>query len=528
MKAIEYILTGKEMQLYDKNTIEKLGVPSLVLMEQAALAALEEIEKEMPLRDKRILIISGTGNNGGDALALARLLWLKEALVKVVLVSNSLPKKISFTNEAGQQYEIIQKMGIPVVTELPSDSYDMIIDGIFGVGLNRKIEGKTAELIALVNSYSGRKISLDIPSGVDATTGQIHGVAFYAHKTITFAFYKRGLFFSPGSEYCGERIKKTIGITQYSFLGSKPKMAALNEKITSYLPKRPDTGHKGTFGKILIVAGSRKVAGAAYLAAKAAFLSGCGMVKICISKSQYEAVFSLLPEAMYDCYDSVEEIPSLLEKSIPWADIIIMGPGMGIEEEGQKLWEIVIQGEKKPLVLDADGLTLLAKKENSFLLEHLQKKKESQRVLVLTPHPAELARLVGQSMEEIDRNWEEILKQYAKKMKAVMVRKNARTIICDEGKELMLNLSGNQGMATAGSGDVLCGIIGAFLAVFSVPYEAVTAAVYCHGLAGDLMARKKGCHSMMAGDLLDALPLLFREGEDRDLSSVSKGKLLKE
>ncbi|MBR3607952.1 MAG: NAD(P)H-hydrate epimerase, partial [Lachnospiraceae bacterium] len=236
MKAIEYILTGKEMQLYDKNTIEKLGVPSLVLMEQAALAALEEIEKEMPLRNKRILILSGTGNNGGDALALARLLWLKEALVKVVLVSNSLPKKISFTNEAGQQYEIIQKMGIPVVTELPSDSYDMIIDGIFGVGLNRKIEGKTAELIALVNSYSGRKISLDIPSGVDATTGQIHGVAFYAHKTITFAFYKRGLFFSPGSEYCGERIKKTIGITQHSFLGSKPKMAALNEKITSYLP----------------------------------------------------------------------------------------------------------------------------------------------------------------------------------------------------------------------------------------------------------------------------------------------------
>ena len=190
MKAIEYILTGKEMQLYDKNTIEKLGVPSLVLMEQAALAALEEIEKEMPLRDKRILILSGTGNNGGDALALARLLWLKEALVKVVLVSNSLPKKISFTNEAGQQYEIIKKMGIPVVTELPSDSYDMIIDGIFGVGLSRNIEGKAAEVIKTVNSFHGCKIAIDIPSGVHATTGNICGVAFQADLTITFAFLK--------------------------------------------------------------------------------------------------------------------------------------------------------------------------------------------------------------------------------------------------------------------------------------------------------------------------------------------------
>ena len=515
MKKVEYILTGKEMQLYDKNTIERLKVPSLVLMEQAALAALEEIQKEMIVSNKKILILSGTGNNGGDALALARLLFLKDALITVVMVSNRQKEELSFSSEAETQYEIIKKMGIPVVTELPSDSYDMIIDGIFGVGLNREITGKIREIISKVNTYGGKKIALDLPSGIDASTGQIYGVAFQAHITITFAFYKRGLCFFPGRETCGRIIKKEIGITEYSFFEEKPEMYALKGEPWNLLPLRSSFGHKGTFGKILIVAGSKSIGGAAYLSAKAAFYSGCGMVKICTHKNQYGPLFSLLPEAMYECYENEGEISSLMKEAVSWADIIVMGPGMGTDALSQKVWQSVIEGEKKPLVLDADGLTLLAKEENTALLEKLQKEEKSKRTLVLTPHALEFARLCNLSMVEVEKNWEKILREYAHKLKCIIVKKNARTVICDGGKELTLNLTGNHGMATAGSGDVLCGIIAAFLAVFSDSSMAVKTAVYCHGLAGDLMVEKRGHHSLMAGDLLEAIPLLLSKGEKK-------------
>ena len=511
MKNVEYILTAKEMQQYDRNTIEAFKIPGIVLMEQAALSVLEEIKLLLPKAESRILVLAGMGNNGGDALAVARLLYLEGYDVTVLPVSNKLPEEICFTGEAAVQYDIIKNMEIPIVNQLPSDSYDMIIDGIFGVGLNRKLEGKIYDIIDQINQYGGIKLAIDIPSGLDATTGKIHGICFMADVTLTFAFLKRGLFLQEGKQVSGKVVKKRIGITPLSFLGKAPAMTALNGSISEYLPQRKPNGHKGTFGKILVVAGSKENGGAAYLAAKAAFYAGCGMVRICIHKEQYQAVFSKLPEAIYDCYSDVQAAIKAVNAGMEWADVIILGPGMGQNDISHSLWKEVIRGPKLPLIIDADGLNILSWEENSLLLHRLQAEEESRRTLVLTPHPLELSRLTKKNVKELKENRESILEEYSLYMKAIIVKKDAATVIYHNDGRMSMNLSGNHGMATAGSGDVLCGILAAFLSVFADPYEAVVTAVYCHGKSGDYMMEKKGFHSLMAGDLIIGICHLLKE-----------------
>lgn len=511
MKQIEYILTGEEMQLYDKNTIEQLGVPSIVLMEQAALAAFHEMKERDFLPGKKILILSGNGNNGGDSLALARLLSNQDAKVTVFFVNNEFLEEKRFTQDTRIQYQILCKMNIPIVTKLPSDSYDMIIDGIFGVGLNRDIKGQIYETIAAVNKYKGTKIALDIPSGVHSETGKILNIGFQADLTLTFSFYKRGHFFFPGRSYCGEIIKKEIGITEKSFLGKIPGMYSLGGKVLDHLPIRKEDGHKGTFGKILVVAGSREVGGAALLSAKAAFLSGCGMVRLCIHQRQYESVFFHLPEAIYDCYETGEEAVTALQKGLSWADTIIMGPGMGTDDTAKALWKEVILCSRQTLILDADALNLLAVEEFEKVLSKRQNREDTRRSLILTPHPLEFSRLCKKPLKDLKNDWETPLKEYAAKMNAIVVKKDAPTVICDFQKRLVLNRSGNHAMATAGSGDVLCGIIGAFVSYTQDVFTSVCAAVYCHGRAGEIASFEKGCYSVIAGNLLEFLPEVLKE-----------------
>ena len=513
MKTVEYILTSEEMQYYDKYTIEFFGVPSLLLMEQAALSALEEVLSISDKKIKHILLLSGTGNNGGDSLALARLLFLKGYIVTVCIVSNRTLEDITFSEETKVHLEIIKKMGISIVTELPSDSYDMIIDGIFGVGLNRDITGQLYELINKVNEYKGIKYALDIPSGIHSATGQIQNVAFKADFTITFAFYKRGHFFYPGRSYCGEVIKKEIGITEKSFLNREPEMKAFTGEVSSFLPQRAEDGHKGTFGKVLIVAGNKEVGGAALLSAKAALMSGCGMVRICTHKEQYEAIFFHLPEAIYDCYTTKDEAVKCVEKGLLWADVIVMGPGMGTNDISRILWKEVVYGPKKPLILDADALNLLSQNEFEDILRVKQNTEEERRPLILTPHPLEFSRLCNKTIIDIKYQWKDILKEYANRMRAIVVKKDAPTVICDDKGTLILNCSGNNALATAGSGDVLCGIIAAFISYNCDFFSAVCTAVYCHGKLGEFASFKKGCYSVIAGDLLESLPDVLRENK---------------
>lgn len=510
MKTIEYLVTGEEMQCYDRNTIAHFGVPALLLMEQAALASVDEIIRLFPYKRERILILAGKGNNGGDAMAVARLLFQRKYDVTVAIVSNRPVDSADFSESSKVQYEILKKMNVPIVTNLPSDSYDIIIDGIFGVGLNRDILGNAASVIEHVNTMSGYKIALDIPSGIHADSGHICGIAFKADCTITFAFFKRGLYLSSGAKYAGNIIKKEIGITEESFLTKSPEMLALTGPIKEYLPVRDPQGHKGTFGKILLIAGSKEIGGAAILAGKAAMMSGCGMLRICTHREQKSELLTLLPEAMIDCYETEEEAVVQILKGVEWADVIAMGPGIGTKNLANTMLKTVITESVKPLVLDADALNLLANPFNYQLLQEYQKEEDTRRKLILTPHPMELSRLSGVSKNVLAQKGLETAKRIASELYAVLVKKDARTIVCDIDMPYCINLRGNSGMATAGSGDVLTGIIAAMLGFKLSAYEAAKIGVYIHAIAGDFAACKKNEYSMLAGDICDALCEVLR------------------
>lgn len=505
MQSIEYLVTGEEMQRYDNNTIRHFKVPALLLMEQAALASVDEIVGLFPSGKERILILAGTGNNGGDAMAAARLLYQKGYLVTVTIVSSKTLETATFSESAKIQYDILKQMNLSIVTNLPSDSYDIVIDGIFGVGLNRDITGNTASIIDAVNSMPGYKIALDIPSGIHAGTGKICGTAFKADCTLTYAFLKRGLYLSSGAMYAGKVIKKVIGITEESFLNQPPQMFALCGGVKEYLPLRNPQGHKGTFGKVLLIAGSKEMGGAAILSGKAAMMSGCGMLRICTHKEQKTEILTHFPEAMIDTYETVEEARAQVQKGMTWADVIAMGPGMGTGEISQALLKTVIAESVKPLLLDADVLNLLADTSNYKLLQEYQEKEEIRRALILTPHPMELSRISGAGKEELTEKGLEIAQRIAKELCAVVVKKDARTIVCSKDMPFIINLRGNSGMATAGSGDVLTGIIAAMTALKLPAYEAAAIGVYLHATAGDFAAKQKNEYSMLASDICNAL-----------------------
>ena len=506
MENIEYLLTKEEMLDCDKNTVCDFKIPEIILMEQAALAAVRRIGMLKSVKGKRVLIFSGTGNNGGDGMAVARLLSQQGAFVTVFIVSNRPFEEITFSSSAFVQFEILEKMKIPIVTKFPQDTYDIMIDGILGVGLNKDITGYVSQVLEEANKRESYKIALDIPTGIHATTGKLMNIGFMADVTITFAFYKRGLFLKEGREYCGKVFLEKIGITEESFLGSTPSMFMLKGEVRDYLPPRNPDGHKGTFGKVLVIAGSRQVGGAALLAAKAAMKAGAGMVRILTHKDQYLPIFQRLPEALYDCYEHCEDIPDLVERAVKWSDCIVLGPGTGLDKNADILWQSVIEGEKKPLIMDADSLTLLSREKNTARLRMLQNSKETFRKLIFTPHPKEFSRMCM----VCDLQREDIGEEYAKKMNAVLVRKDARSIIYNYNGRMALNLSGNHGMATAGSGDVLCGIIAAFMVNMEDSFEAAVTGVYVHGKAGDHAVLQKNHYSMMAGDLIDSLEYILK------------------
>ena len=505
MKPLEYVVTSEEMQRYDANTIEHYKVPGLILMEQAALAAAEEIERLFPNRTGKILVLSGKGNNGGDAMAVSRILSQKGYSVTVSIITNRPLERNGFSESAGVQYDILQSMNFPIVTNMVPDSYDIIIDGIFGVGLNREISGEAAKVIKQANNCPGHKISLDIPSGIHSSTGHVCGIAFRADYTITFAFLKRGLYLYPGASYAGKIIKKEIGITEDSFLNQPPEMFALTGDVRDYLPARNPWGHKGTFGKVFLIAGSKQIGGAAILSGKSCMMSGCGMLKVCIHKEQKSELLTSLPEAMISAYDTLETALEHIRSGIAWADVIAIGPGIDTNEISAAMLETVLKTSNKPLVIDADGLNLLAKPEFLTLLKERQEKENLRRALILTPHPVELTRILGVTMEELKTKGLELTRELTARLHAVIVKKDARTIVCDESASYAINLFGNSGMATAGSGDVLTGIIAALLALKMSAYDAAILGVYLHAKAGDHAASVKNEYSMLAGDICESL-----------------------
>ncbi len=497
---MKYLVTGKEMKLFDENTSSHFHVPELVLMEQAAMEFVRELfclEQRENRHWEQALILCGSGNNGADGLAIARLLSLRGRRVTVFACGEAAGLKS--TDSYCVQRKICEAYGIAMVREFPGDgAYDLIVDAVFGTGLTRGVEGALAGVLEQANAHDAWRVAVDISSGLIADNGSVPGAAFCADDTITFSFGKLGQFLWPGNEKSGAVHIVPIGITGESFLGTKPRVAAL-EKSDLALPGRRAHSNKGTYGRLLVIAGSVNMAGAACLCAMAAYRGGCGLVRVLTAEENRPVIQSTVPEAILTTCD--ERIDgSQVEQAVGWADSVVIGPGIGTDRRAQELLAHVLRCVQVPLVLDADALNLLAKDE--ALLSSLPEN------AILTPHLGEMARLTGKSVAYLQEHLCDVASDFAGKYGVICVLKDFRTVTALPDGSCYLNLSGNPGMAAAGSGDVLAGIIGSFLAQGMPLEQAAAQGVFWHGLAGDAAAERVGMRAMMARDIVEGMEKL--------------------
>lgn len=510
---MEYVVTAQEMKTYDQRTSEYHKMDGLVLMERAAFCMAEEIKRRRS-KPARVLVLAGCGNNGGDGLAAGRMLFLDGYDVTFYLAgieekcSKSCKKQLEILRSYGQSIKMDGKTaGNPAW-----DEYDIIIDAMFGVGLSRALEGKYAALAECVNQAKAFVVACDIPSGICADTGQILGCAVKADLTVTFAWKKRGILLYPGASYAGEVCCVQMGITEHVFEGKHriPAAFTYTKEDLTRVPERRADGNKGTFGKVLLIAGSVNMAGAACLAAKSCYRSGAGLVRVFTPEENRVILQTVVPEAV------LHTDKSLLKEDIAWADCIIAGPGIGMSGQAKEVIAELLNtetAESKICLLDADALNILAKEEG---LMQAFEKKSARWHMILTPHIMELSRLTGIESKKLKQG---IIKEslpFADAYPMTLVCKDARTIVIDShgksnGKEavrkprIYINTSGNDALATAGAGDVLSGIIGGLAAQGMDGFSAAALGVYVHGIAGEAAAELSSRYAVMAGDLPDVL-----------------------
>lgn len=484
-------VNAAQMKAADQYTIQKLGVPSLELMEHAAQACVQVLEDEK-VDLSHVCVVCGSGNNGGDGFAIARILQNNRYSVETFCVGN--PEH--YTEETQEQMHRLQECGGKITYGMPQeDSYSVVIDAVFGVGLSRKVEGRYRQVIEQMNRMRGTKFAVDIPSGLSATTGCILGCAFKADYTVTFQLKKIGLELSQGRTMAGRVIVPDIGISTDSICEDHEIVRTAGKDIyRKMLPDRPEDSNKGTYGRLLVIAGSKGMAGAAYLNAHAAYMTGAGLVRIYTSSDNREILQTLLPEAIVTTYEEYnkEELLSLLT----WADSVCIGSGLGMSRLSEKILKTVIEYVKVPCLIDADGLNLLA--ENKNYLNQM-----AERRFVITPHMKEMSRLTGTPVEELKADRIQILKDFISRYRITCVLKDSRTLIASEEKGIRMNLTGNSAMAKAGSGDVLAGVISGWMVQEKEAEDAAELGTYIHGLSGDLAKFEKGVYSVMARDLIE-------------------------
>lgn len=491
---MERVLYPDEMAVTDKATQEKIGVGSLVLMERAALFSYSLLSKnnktEFDLA--RVLVVAGCGNNGGDALALARLFYEEGKAVDIYICGNEEHSTESFK----AQKKSLMAYGAVFLDRLPCDrEYTTIVDGIFGISLNRPVEGKYLEAIEYINSSAAKVLALDMPSGIHAGTGKVMGKAVKADMTASFGFKKVGQLLYPGAEFCGELVCAHIGITEKA-LPEDISEISIYEESEIVFPERPAYSNKGTFGKVLLIAGSDKISGASLLAGYAAMRSGAGMLKIVTHENNRELLCRELCESMFIFYKESIDTASIRE-SVKWCDALAIGPGIGTGALARQLADIVISEDAVPVIADADALNILS--EDLTLLEN------RTQPLIVTPHLGEMSRLIKKPVKEIADNLILEAKSFAEKYNCVCVLKDARSIIASPEGKIVINTNGNSGMATAGSGDVLTGIISALLAGGENAFDAAALGAALHGKAGDTGSQMLSEHALMARDIVGFL-----------------------
>jgi len=509
----EYLLTREEMGRYDSNTINILGIPTYVLMERAADSLARFITCEFADRSLRILVCCGNGNNGGDGVAIARI--LKEYGYNPDIYITVAPDR--YCESVRFQTGVAGHLGITPLDTVDAGCYDLIVDALFGIGLNRDITGDTGKLIDDINKATAKRISVDIPSGIDSNTGSVRGTAVKADVTVTFGFYKRGQFLGDGPLYCGRLIKTCIGIGEHSFLGNPPLMYTYmkdGNKIDLY---RDPMGNKGSFGKVLIIAGRSGMSGACILAAGSALRSGCGMVAVLTEECNRSDIIRALPECIVHTYNGSSDIADTLISAASWADAVAIGPGIGTDKISEELVKCLIDNVDKPLIIDADAINVLSgnAKLQTRLLD-MQHSDDTVRSIIFTPHLKEFERISGMSVSDIRDDRVKTSTEFADRFKSCIVLKDAYTTVSD-GSSIYLNIYNNDAMATAGSGDVLTGLTASIVAQYVKKkdteltdlrkpyscYSAAAMAVYIHSMAGLKAAEELGHSAMIAGDVID-------------------------
>jgi len=524
------IATAQEMREIDRTTIEDYGIPGLVLMERAGLAVASKVKELYP--DKKVVVLCGGGNNGGDGLVAARNLHNMGFNVKVFLAVE--PKKLS--GDALVQYKIARKFGLstmPLNELLTHHSslithHCLIVDAIFGTGLSRPVKGSLAEVFSLINDSDIPVVAVDIPSGISSDTGEVLGEALKADFTVTFGLPKRGHFLYPGSEYAGMLFVEDIGFPANLLSSGKINVGLINrELVLGLIPPRRKYSHKGDYGHVLVIAGSRGKTGAALMAAKACLRSGSGLVTLAVPESLMDIFQGRVTEEMtLPLPDdgrgmiSSKAIDVILNFAAQKIDVIAIGPGIGVSHDTEKVVTELIQRSTVPLVIDADGINSIALSVERRASSRVLKKAKSP--IILTPHPGEMARLLRNCRtvalshcctSEKDRI--NTAMALSKETGAYIVLKGVPTIVSEPEGRAFINTTGNPGMATAGSGDVLTGIIASLLGQGLNPEEASLLGVYLHGLAGNAVAKEKGEHSLIAHDIIDFLPDAFVQLLDR-------------
>lgn len=510
------VLDAHSMKTLDTYTINRIGIPSMVLMERAALAVANCVKDNISKTDK-ILALAGTGNNGADAIAAARILRLWGYEADIVLVGDRQKASLESIN----QINIAKNLGISLYNNVNIKEYTIIIDGLFGIGLNQAVRGQFLDYINEVNKEEKTVFSVDIPSGISASNGKVLGQAIKANYTITFGYNKIGLILYPGCDYAGQVIVADIGFPKINLLKQDDFTRDYNyytydRTDLSRMPMRRNDSHKGDYGKVLIIAGSKGMNGACYLASSSAYRAGSGLVKALIPKENEVAMQAMIPEAILQAYKSGQELESndkeTIIKEIEWASVIAIGPGLGTNKIARELLELVLENSRVPLVIDADGINILSETLNAKLGENNKGIEDRISLLkeilpkntILTPHLKELSRLLNIELEQIKDNIFEVINTCTRDNLITFVIKDARTIVA-YGNNRFINTSGNSGMSTGGSGDVLTGIIASLIGQGLEAKEGAVLGVYIHGLAGDVATHNKNQFSIIARDIIDGL-----------------------
>lgn len=502
-----------EMRALDERAIHEYGMPGVVLMENAGRATVEAIRRwRGELSDQKVVIVAGPGNNGGDGLVIAR--HLQQAGCRVVIVTLVPPTK--WRGDAAINWRIVQKLPVHIVEVsheemVPTDlsgffQADFLVDAIFGTGLARQVEGHYRTVIDLMNQSGLPIAAVDIPSGLDSDCGRPLGICVRAELTVTFALAKPGQVVQPGAEYVGHLEVVDIGMPReiVEEAGLKSELLRLSE-VARLLPPRPAASHKGTFGHLMLLGGSQGKTGAALLAALGALRTGVGLVSLGVPQQLNPILEASLLEAMTiplasDYFLGGDDYAAIAQ-ALPGKDALVLGPGLGTDSETADLVLRLYLEACLPMVVDADALTVLGQSLPGG-------SRSAPRVL--TPHPGEMARLTGLTIQEIQADRLAVATTYAKEKGVVLLLKGAATVIAGPDGRVAINSTGNPGMATGGMGDVLAGVIGALLAQGLAVWEAACLGAFVHGLAADRLARSRGRGGFLASEVAAQLPDAFQ------------------